>query len=168
MEKEAKWYQSAQQDWDLIMAQETDRTVTCIEYDELNMPRSRSAKSAASMMVKDLANGIVLKPRGSGKWLRGVEREFLICWNDAKDYMAQAELNGIVPRVMCAILKNRIMEEDKLDTFTLKQISGLLSERLAELEKRKQTAVTLGRINETQKFKLHLDLILINDSESTI
>lgn len=93
------WYQSAEQDWALIMATKTDRTLSEIEYDGMGFPLTVQASSAGIKVVRELVKGLILKPTGSIKWLKDVKKEFCEVHHLSKDYIAQNILKGIVPKV---------------------------------------------------------------------
>ena len=99
MAKTDKWYQNAESDWALIMATETDRTVSEIEYDGMGFPLSVRPEDAATKVVRNLIQGLILKPTGSTKWLKKVEKEFYVVYEMSKDYIAQNVLKGTVPKV---------------------------------------------------------------------
>jgi hypothetical protein len=93
------WYQNSEQDWALIMATETDRTLSEIEYDGMGFPLSVRPEDAAMKVMKDLIKGLILKPTGSSKWIKRVEKNFHDVYSLSRDYILQAELRGIVPKV---------------------------------------------------------------------
>jgi hypothetical protein len=94
-----KWYQSAESDWALIMDTETDRTLSEIEYDGLGFPLSVRPEDAATRVFRELIRGLILKPTGSSKWLKRVEKNFYNVYGLSIDYIRQCELRGVVPTV---------------------------------------------------------------------
>ena len=93
------WYQNAETDWALIIATNTDRTLSEIEYDGMGFPLSVRPEDAAMKVLKDLIKGLILKPTGSSKWLKSVEKNFYDAYSLSKDYIAQNILKGTVPKV---------------------------------------------------------------------
>jgi hypothetical protein len=97
--QETKWYQNAESDWALIMEVETDRIIKEIEIDGMGFPIAVRPEDVATKVVKDLIRGLILKPTGSSKWMKSVEKDFHEVYGLSRDYILQAELKGIVPKV---------------------------------------------------------------------
>lgn len=94
-----QFYESAEQDWQLIMEAQTDRVIQEICYDGMGFPYTVSQDAVASILVHELIKGVIMKPQGSRKWLKQVEKSFSDYWQLSQDYIKQSQLKNITPRI---------------------------------------------------------------------